>query len=141
MHTYFDFHLDPKDDSTCDHCDIQDSYCLKKASCAARMADGNSERQDVAAATEHSEGGRNKMSAGTSFTPPAPTRWQKRVTQQDSTMAPEPAPPPRPDPTHQPRPPACSANWLCVCALELAVCGACGRGWAQTQAQAETGAA
>ena len=69
----------PKDDSTCDHCDIQDSYCLKKASCAARMADGNSERQDVAAATEHSEGGRNKMSAGTSFTPPTPT------------IAPEPA--------------------------------------------------
>jgi hypothetical protein len=43
------------------------------------MADGNSERQDVAAATEHSEGGRNKMSAGTSFTPPTPT------------IAPEPA--------------------------------------------------
>ena len=28
------------------------------------MADGNSERQDIVAATEHSKGGRNKMSAG-----------------------------------------------------------------------------
>jgi hypothetical protein len=29
----------------------------------------------------------------------------------------------------------------CNCGLDLAACGACGRGWAQTQAQAETGAA
>ena len=33
------------------------------------------------------------------------------------------------------------ANWLCDCGLDLAACGACGRGWAQTQAQAETRAA
>ena len=57
----FYFHLHPKDDSTCDHCDIQDSQWLKKASCAARMADGSSGGQDVAAATEHRKVGRNKM--------------------------------------------------------------------------------
>ena len=84
------------------------------------------------------------MSAGTSFTPPAPTRWLKRATQQDGTIAPAPANQvalavatehniftPRGVAEHVP---VIVPAQTCACGWDLAVCGACARGWDQTAA-------
>ena len=48
------------------------------------MADGGSGGQDVAGATKHRKPGRNKMSASTDFTPPAPTEHSMVWIRQES---------------------------------------------------------